>query len=170
MHHLQGCLCKPRSMEPLTSIVHPSLLLAQKSSYLSPPEFAAPGHPMASPGGTLSVPPNTICATEYASRRPDLNTSSTLLNFPHTIVLYLKAPLMMPPSAPLALSLPHFPTPGQPPSPKLVIPSSRISRSYPKYLTRPANNPPQSRRPHVIPGLRRFLLHLQGFQNTPHHL
>ena len=157
-------------MEPSTSIVRPLLCSAPKSSSLRPPAFAIPGHPMASPVGTLSSPLNTIGATECTPRKPDLKALSKLLNVFPTIVLLPKDPLPTPPSAPLALSPKLLPTLCQPPSPKSGILSSSPSRNYPASLTIPSKNLPLSRRPRLSPGLRRFLLHLRGCQYTPHHL
>ena len=66
-------------VKPLETL--PSPLPSQKSSSLRALDFAAPGHPMASPDSTLTSPPNTISDTEYTSRRHEQTASSTLLNF-----------------------------------------------------------------------------------------
>ena len=55
------------SMDPSILIARPSLLPSPKSSYLSPPAFASPSHPMASPGGTLAAPLNTTGDTKCTS-------------------------------------------------------------------------------------------------------
>ena len=55
---------------------------------------------MASPDGASAAPPNTIGATKYTYQIPEQTASSRQLNFPPKIVLYLKVPLMMPPSNP----------------------------------------------------------------------